>query len=706
MGKSWMLAGLLLPAALYASPLDPDARRVFINGGDTLVLQDLGDEHYSETRTDDGFLVVGDGKGTLYYAGEDGKPSKFKAKGAHKRSSAERAFLNGLDRDKVFKTHRKKNLIRDGIAESGDEPREARAPWVPTLSAPRPSVLPASHHSSGELYFPIVLVAGEADNRENLDSASMYARLNQEGYTEDDYLGSVRDYFIDQSSGVFKPHFDVFLVSESEPFESYIGKKEAQLMKRALLSMLEKYPEFDASKYDSDKDGEVDAFGVLYAGERYYSKNDASQHLGGFKTTLKKYSAVVEANDGIIFNTCFIIDQGKSHISQFLHEFSHTMGLKDHYCVWASWCTASFSDSSFQAPGTHAWDVMATGLYNGNYRKPPNYSAFERNFMGWLNYTDMEDDDQVKVLPPLGSDNFALMSKVNDNEWYVFENRQMEKWDSGLPNHGMLVWHIDFKLSVWNADSLNDHAGHQRVDIVEAGPYWVLSQNGGYYTTNGNGARMKDDPFPGSQNVTELSPVSAWDGSAVLDGLFNIVEKDYNVCFAVKEDIVVRECEFVPPPSSSSASESSSSSEPESSSALVPSSSSALELSSSSEPESSSSSEPESSNSSEPQSSNSSLPESSSSEESSSSMTIALRGASGVPAFRVTMEGNMLFVNSPESGMKTLRVFDIQGHALVFTKFASRAFRLDLGAVVRGTPLVIRLESDRGIVGHFKVLPK
>ena len=87
-------------------------------------------------------------------------------------------------------------------------------------------------------------------------------------------------------------------------------------------------------------------------------------------------------------------------------------------------------------------------------------------------------------------------------------------------------------------------------------------------------------------------------------------------------------------------------------------------------------------------------------------MTIALRGASVVPAFRVTMEGNMLFVNSPESGMKTLRVFDMQGHALVFTKFASRAFRLDLGAVVRGTPLVIRLESDRGIVGHFKVLPK
>jgi hypothetical protein len=51
-------------------------------------------------------------------------------------------------------------------------------------------------------------------------------------------------------------------------------------------------------------------------------------------------------------------------------------------------------------------------------------------------------------------------------------------------------------------------------------------------------------------------------------------------------------------------------------------------------------------------------------------------------------------------------VFDMQGHALVSTKFASRAFRLDLGAVVRGTPLVIRLESDRGIVGHFKVLPK
>lgn len=376
---------------------------------------------------------------------------------------------------------------------------------------------------------------------------------------------------------------------------------------------------------------------------------------------------------------------------QLIHEFSHTMGLKDHYCVRMSGCSAYYADSVYQAPGAHAWDVMATGMYNGDYRKPPNYSAFERNFMGWLDYTTLEVDSQVKALPPLGTNNFAYYVGVNDKEWYVFENRQQVKWDSGLPNHGMLVWHIEFNSGAWTLDAMNDVPEHQRVDIVEAGDIRVLSQTGGYMN-QGGGARQKDDPFPGSQNVTELSPVLAWDSSVVLAGLFNIVEPDTNVCFVLDSTIAIEHCEFVRISSSSSAPESSSSSlgssSSEESSSSVQSSSSQVE-SSSSVMESSSSAE--SSSSFEPQSS--------------SSTTFVQRVDIALPGFHVAMEGRVLHVTAPAAGTKAVRVFDMQGHALASATFEGASYRLDLGALAHGSPLVVRLESAGRSAGYFKVAP-
>ena len=596
-----------MTSTLFAAPLDPNERRVVVNDGDTLTLQDLGDEYYSVTRTEDGYLVVADDKNVLYYADEEGKPSKFKARNSNKRGSKEKSFLKRLNRNKTFSAHRLKHRSRLDVTR--DAQRLAPAPWVPT-------VLPQSRHSIGHLRFPIILVEG--DGKKNLDSAGMYARLNEENYTKDSYLGSVRDYFVDQSAGVFVPTFDVYLVSESEPFSEYIGN-ESTLMKRAVLTMMEKYPLVDWSIYDSNNDGEIDAFGVLYAGPRYYS---GTKHLGGFQTTIR--SLGVKSSEGKFFGTCFIIDQGASHIVAVIHEFSHTMGLKDHYCVWDASCSVSYSDSAYQAPGTHAWDVMATGMYNGSYRKPPNYSAFERNYMGWLEYMPVEEGENVKFLPPLATNNYAYYQSVNENEWYVFENRQLIKWDSGLPNHGMLVWHIDYNANAWSRDALNDVASHQRVDIIEAGDVRVLSQSAGYMTT-GSGTNQKDDPFPGSQNVTKLTPIRSWAGEVVLRGLFDITEENQNVCFTLSPDYSVTDCRATETSSSSVVTVLSSSSELSSSSVL---SSSAVASSSSAVfPWWQSSSSVQSSSSAVPLSS-SAL--SSSSAASSSSAVVALSSSSSV----------------------------------------------------------------------------
>ena len=361
------------------------------------------------------------------------------------------------------------------------------------------------------------------------------------------------------------------------------------------------------------------------------------------------------------------------------------MGLRDHYCVASDACYTQYQNSQYQAPGAHAWDVMATGMYNNNGLTPPNYSAFERNFMGWLDYTTLDDDFDVKMLPPLNSGNYALHVKVSSNEWFVFENRQMVKWDSALPNHGMLVWHIDYSQKTWDDDVLNDDPAHQRVDVVEAGNKRVTEYYDGFGSYGGG--NLVDDPFPGSQNVTQLSPLKSWSGTQLLSGIFNITEKNSNVCFSTNQSVSVGGCEIAA--SSSSVAEISSSSEPKNSSSSIARSSSSSELkrSSSSRTRSSSSTWvwPVSSSSVMTDVSSSSWvsPISSSSfkwPESSSSFAWAGLSSSAENAVRVTpanaagrfemrVVGNIVMLSGIPNESR-ITVMDVNGHSIMMQKIA------------------------------------
>ena len=61
--------------------------------------------------------------------------------------------------------------------------------------------------------------------------------------------------------------------------------------------------------------------------------------------------------------------------------------------------------------------------------------------------------------------------------------------------------------------------------------------------------------------------------------------------------------------------------------------------------------------------------------------------------FRVALVGRVLDIVAPEMGVKVVRIFDLQGNVLASVSFAGTSYRLDIGAVARGTTLVVRLES-------------
>ena len=299
--------------------------------------------------------------------------------------------------------------------------------------------------------------------------------------------------------------------------------------------------------------------------------------------------------------------------------------------------------------------------------------------MGWLEYTTLEKDSEVKTLPPLGTSNFAYHAEAAETEWFVFENRQKVKWDAALPNHGMLVWHIDYDSKSWNDDNINDVPRHQRVDVVEAGNQRVTDYYDGFASSSYGGSHLKDDPFPGSQNVTKLSPVLSWKNVEVLPGLFNIKEQDDLVCFAVNESVAVGNCELAKSSSSSVASSSS-----------VESSSSAVMSSSSS--------------------SSFRWPwRSSSSTDVASSSATERIAAGDVPhvGFEVRYEGGMLNVLAPVAGAKTVRLFDMQGHMVLAESFDGVSHGINLrksrSLASRSAFLIVRVDADGKSLGYRMV---
>ncbi len=560
------LLGLALTSNLWAEPENPTPYTID-NQGDTLTIQRYGDEHYNFVQTIDGFLIIQDSTGCFYYGDETGHMTSIKAKGEGSRSARDWKFLKSLDRKKTFRSHRTNNPDR-----LVDSEKRRRPNWLPSAknghlnssegdSNNARALRKVAGFSSGTNRFPVILAAGPGST--NCDSLAYLNRLNQVGYNKNKHTGSVRDYFVDQSNGLFEPTFDLFVVEVPNVLSTYKGA-EYNLVVDALNALKAKYPNFDASKYDADNDGYVDFVSVIFAGSR------TQAGLGGQQFRLSARSKV-QIIGGKKFDNYFIAAQMEDsynikNIGSFVHEFGHALGLADHYSVYND--NTTFTT---QYQGAHAWDVMATGMYNNDGATPAGYSAYEKAFLGWIKYKSLDTSSDLTVIPPLNQSNIAYKVSVpgTADEWFVLENRQNTKWDAALPGHGMLIWHIDYVPSVWSSDRVNDVENHQHVDVVEAGNLPVTSYSDGFKNTH-----LKDDPFPGSQNVTSFAGFKSWSGKDLGIALYSIMEEESNVCFTTQNGVKVTTCKVASSSSVAPASSSSETSLTSSSSKISPASSS------------------------------------------------------------------------------------------------------------------------------------
>ena len=521
--KKTLIGGMMLLAAasqsLFAVPARPGVIKTLTQpDGSTLEVTVVGDEFRHCYLTSDRIPLMRDAEGRYCYATVDvagrAVASRFQARDAAMRTVAEKAFISTLDTQfigtKIFeRTSTMRKASTNISAGIGLDPGDTCFPHEGDVHA-------------------LVLLVEYSDVKFKVPSPSDYYErfLNEEGFTDDKATGSCRDYFMSVSNGRFRPTFDVVGPITLSRSMSYYGGNDIwgndQRPEQMVIDACKLIDDdIDFNDYDIDGDGEVDNIYIIYAGKgeaSYGSESSVWPH----RWTLDAAGASLRL-DGVKINNygcCNEWDDIRpSGIGTFCHEFGHVMGLPDLYSTDYGGAERATPDS---------YDVMDRGSYNNDGRTPPAYSAFERNAMGWIDLQVIDGPDAI-TLDNIADSNTACIIPTGDkNEFFLLENRQLTGWDTYIPGHGMLIWHIHFDLGVWKDNSVNNDVNHQYVDIVEAGGR----------ANSSNAAVLKSYPFPGTSRNTEFTDDSdpamvTWDEKTLGLPITEIEENNGLISFNV-----------------------------------------------------------------------------------------------------------------------------------------------------------------------------
>lgn len=516
--KILLCLATIAPASAYAVRAIPGLVKVTQPDGTELSIKLYGDESRHYTTTSDGLMLLQTKTGFFEYAvpNATGYPvaSGIKAMPVELRNKAQAQWLEQIDQKKLVEATMKESMTRK-------EPMGNPNYIFDTTAFP----------CSGEPHSLVLLVSYSDIGFSMPDAHNYYDRmLNAKNFRDNGATGSVIKYFKESSDELFRPVFDLYGPVQLDHPRSYYGEndehgndKQPEQMLVDACKKLAEAGEIDFSQYDTNGDGFVDNIFIIYAG-----KGEASS---GISETVWPHSfELTKAGIDLQYNGVTISKYGCSNelrnddvpdgIGTFVHEFSHVLGIPDLYNT-----VNSYDD---ETPGT--WSVMDRGPYNNNSCTPPAYSCFERLSLGWNEPEELTETNNC-TLEDINDANrcYIISYAKNKNEFFMFENRQQKGWDLYLPGHGMLVWHIEFSQNVWNNNSINNNAGHKRVDIVEAD-----NKYGGY--------SYEGDPWPGSKKKTEFSRTTkpallTWSGKPLgISALTDIAETDGIITFSVTAD--------------------------------------------------------------------------------------------------------------------------------------------------------------------------
>ncbi len=373
--------------------------------------------------------------------------------------------------------------------------------------------------------------------------------LNQQGYSVNGGTGSARDFYYDNSHGLFTPVFDVYGPVTLDNNRAYYGGNDSggndlrpEVAVKEGCQKVNSQFNVDFGQFDNDGDGEVDLVFMYYAGNGE-ADSDVEDSIwphqwelssGGISLTLDGKTVDKYACTNEIVGDYGDNPNEMCGIGTACHEFGHAMGLPDFY-------DTDYDNHNGLSAGMFSFSTMDSGSYNNGGKTPPYFTIEERIMLGWIteaqafrefsasgNYTLTSVDNNIAYKTPTDQ----------DGEYFVYECRGENGWDAGLPSHGLIVTHVDKSsrkvtiydgngnevtnqtaAQLWNNwtqyNSINENGSHPCCYVVPSGDqsnlmfgYKYYSEYQSYYYNSSNDVKI---PFPGSQGITSYTARS-WNG--------------------------------------------------------------------------------------------------------------------------------------------------------------------------------------------------
>ncbi|MFO1430342.1 MAG: M6 family metalloprotease domain-containing protein [Candidatus Competibacteraceae bacterium] len=269
---------------------------------------------------------------------------------------------------------------------------------------------------------------------------------------------------------------------------------------------------FNFASYDRDGDCYVDVVMIVHQGtgeeasgtgtdiwsHRWslnYAKSWVRSHYGEYTTQSNCVrGGKIKVNDYVIQPE--VLQGGLQTMGVFAHEYGHALGLPDLY------------DTDGSSEGIGNWSLMAAGSWNRVSKtgdRPAHMDPWCKYKLGWVNPTKVNGRLTNEPITAANStaDVYQLLNggPTAGGEYFLVENRQKAGFDAGLPNSGLLIWHID---EATTSNSKECYPGgpscaaqHYHVALVQADNLWELEKRINRGSTG--------DSYPGSGNKTAFS---------------------------------------------------------------------------------------------------------------------------------------------------------------------------------------------------------
>lgn len=494
-------AGSLMAIAAWAVPAKPGIHTFTQSDGTTISLELKGDARFHVYVTTDGLPVERDeATGDFRYITPEGL-SAVRAHNPGNRTSEEASYLKANSSELTVEklaTYRRTEKMRAQAISTGIQAVKAMQKAQPQVP------------NNGVARIPVMLISyKDVDFKDGEKARETF---------EDFFNGtgvSARQYFIDQSNGKYQPHFDIYGPVKMSGNRTVYGANDrwgndvgaGKMMAEASLAL---NAEINFADYDNDGDGVCDVIIGLYAGVGEASASNASNTVWPHQWELSAseygkslYLDGVTIDKYAVFNELHGDGRDIDGIGTVCHEFSHCLGLPDFY----------ETTYAYGYYGMGNWSLLCAGCYNNDGYTPIGYTAYEKEFMGWISTEEATPNTRytLPVFNQKNADTDVAIKVTSDNdpdEYFIFENRSRQGWDQYMPADGMLITHVTFDQKAWDSNTVNNSAAQRMCPVPADNKLSTTSESG--------------DLWPGLSNTatsfTDSSrPAAALNGGGYLE---------------------------------------------------------------------------------------------------------------------------------------------------------------------------------------------